>query len=66
MYRSEEFGAFQLHLPCASMGLFCRTSMWLSPSKPNVIVFECMGVVARNRIVPYCVGIRSYRLQSRL
>jgi hypothetical protein len=57
---------FQLHLPCASMGLVCRTSMWLSPRKPNVIVFECMRVVVRNRILPYGVGIRWYRLQSRL
>jgi hypothetical protein len=33
---------FPLHLPCASMWLFLRTSMWLS--------FDCIEV-ADNRIV---------------
>ncbi len=40
---------FPLHLPCASMWLFLRTSMWLS--------FDCIEV-ANNRIVPQCLRIR--------
>ena len=48
---------FPLHLPCTSMWLSLRTSMW-SP-------FDCTEV-ADNRIVPQCMRLRWSRLQSHL
>jgi hypothetical protein len=56
---------FQLHLPCASIGLFCRTSMGLSPRKSDVIVFRVheggawqpyRGLLCRHSMVSFAVA----------